>query len=119
MLVVILRNYFIRFIHKTLQVHPPDEEEPWLDDRGGHSVRAARHHPHLHGPTDHRRHRKPQRKQTQERMRVNTTPNPPSQSSKRRKLNERKKIIKKPSDNTLGVVELRQEKFETSSTKEI
>lgn len=41
-----------------------------VDDPVGHRARPIGHHPHLHGPTDHRRHRQPAREQTESTKRI-------------------------------------------------
>ena len=39
--------------------------EPLVDAAGRRRPRAALHHPHLHGPADHRRHRQQEGEQTE------------------------------------------------------
>ena len=38
----------------------PAGGQPVVDAAGGGAARPALHHPHLHGPADHRRHHQPQ-----------------------------------------------------------
>ena len=43
----------------------PAGAQPLVDAAGRRCPRSALHHPHLHGPADHRRHRQQEGKQTE------------------------------------------------------
>ncbi|CAL8389207.1 unnamed protein product [Boreogadus saida] len=81
-LTMVLVDYGLGIPSPKLQV--PSKFKPTRDDRGWSSPggakplvdhhhhgrpRAALHHPHLHGPADHRRHHQPQGEQAQESFR--------------------------------------------------